>query len=140
MRSKIVALFFLLILFSSCQPSSFEEFEWEGASCSKSLIKELQGIRNREDLSKAESVLKKHFEKMVNLMIQARVFFQKNPYFEPGFSLENQQLNALLFEEMQRVYALEGGKECIEKAQKEAMLRLHAKEKIWTKQHLPQLK
>ena len=124
-------VFFLaLIMFFGCQPSSLEDFQLEGASHMRFLLEDLREIRHREDLARVEPLLRKRFEEMTDLMIRALEFQQKHPDMERAYLVENQALSELLQEEMQRVYALEGGKECIEKAQREAMLRLDAKEKI----------
>ena len=120
----------LLIFFSSCQSSSLEDFRYEGASQVRLLIEELKLVESREDLLEMGPVLKKRFEKMVDLMVQSRAYQQKNPGCEIGFYSTSQALSDSLLEQMKRVYSLEGGKECIEKAQREAMLRLDAKEKI----------
>ena len=120
----------VLIIFSSCQSSSLEDFRYEGASQVRLLIEELKQIEGREDFVVAAPILKKRFEKIVDLMIQSRVFQQKNPGLEMGFYASNQALSDALLEQMKRIYVLEGGKECIEKAQREAMLRLDAKEKM----------
>ena len=120
----------LLVLFSSCQSSSLEDFRYEGAAQVRLLTEELRAIECREDLVVVEPALKKRFEKIADLMIQARVYQQKNLGLEIAFYSSNQVLSDSLLEQMKRVYALEGGKECIERAQRESMLRLDAKEKL----------
>lgn len=122
-------VFFFLFIFFSCQPSSLEEFQLEGASRMRLLLKELKGIETREDLLAAEPDLKKHFEKIVKIVIQARLFQQKNVGVDVPVLQLGQALSSSLLEEMKRIYALEGGRECIERAQREAMLKLDAKEK-----------
>ncbi len=121
--------FAIFLVLSSCQASSLDDFRYEGASQVRLLIEDLKGVESREDLVDAAPLLKKRFEKIVDLMIQSRVYQQKNPGLEISFYSSNQALSDSLLEQMKRVYALEGGKECIEKAQREAMLRLDAKEK-----------
>lgn len=121
---------FVLALLSSCQSSTLEDFRYEGASQVRLLIEDLKKVESREDLVQAGPVLKKRFEKIVDLMIQSRAYQQKNPGLEIGFYSSNQALSDSLLEQMKRIYALEGGKECVEKAQREAMLRLDAKEKL----------
>ena len=121
--------FAILIFLSSCQSASLDDFRYEGASQVRLLIEDLKEVESREDLADAAPILKKRFEKIVDLMIQSRAYQQKNPGLEISFYSSNQALSDSLLEQMKRVYALEGGKECIEKAQREAMLRLDAKEK-----------
>lgn len=131
MRTFVLAC---VLLLSSCQPSSLEEFQMEGAAHARLLLKDLREIEMREDLVRLEPVLKKRFEKMVDVMIQARIFEQKNPGIEGAIHEVNPILSDSLKEEMRRVYSIEGGRECIERAQKEAMLRLDAKERMLEKQ------
>lgn len=128
-----VFLFFFLSVFFSCQPSSLEEFQFEGASRTRLLLKDLKKIDTREDLLVAEPRLKKHFEKIVEVMIQARLFQQKNAGLEIPVLEIGQTMSCSLLEEMKRIYAIEGGRECIERAQREAMLKLDAKEKVLVK-------
>ncbi len=129
---KILSVFLLLFLsvFFSCQPSSLDEFQFEGAARVRLLLTELKNIETREDLIKAEPLLKKHFEKIIGIIIQARLFQQKNASLEVPVLQVGQVLSCSLLEEMKRIYALEGGRECIERSQKEAMLKLDAKEKL----------
>lgn len=132
-----VRAFFLgvfLGLLSACQPTSLEDFQLEGASLSRSLLKDLRRIECREDLALMEPVLKKKFEKFADLIIQARTFQQKNLEFEIPSQHINQALNHALVEEIKRIYSIEGGRESIERAQREAMLKLDAKEKLIEKQ------
>ncbi len=81
-------------------------------------------------------MLKKHFEKIVGIVVQARLFQQRNVGLEVPILEIGQTLSRSLLEEMKRIYALEGGRECIERAQREAMLKLDAKEKALGKQGL----
>jgi hypothetical protein len=117
-----------------CQPTSLEDFQWEGSSHARALLKDLQKIESREDLSRIEPLLKKDFHKLVDVIIQARAFQQKNPEEEIPFQNINPILNASLRDELKRVYEIEGGRECVERVQREAMLKLDAKERKFEKQ------
>ena len=123
-----------LVFLSACQPTSLEDFQLEGACLCRALLKDLRQIECREDLVFMEPVLKRKFEKLVDLVIQARTFQQKNPEFEIPTQNINQILNSSLIEEIKRIYGIEGGRECIERAQREAMLKLDSKEKMFEKQ------
>ena len=59
-------------------------------------------------------------------MIEARKFQEEEP-FEPDTT--NTLVSDMLKEELKRIYKLEGGREVIEKAQKEALIRLDAFER-----------
>lgn len=116
-----------------CQPSSLEEFQWEGKKQMELLLHDLQSIETREDLLVAEPALAKRWDKLVEVMIQAMIFVKKNPGQDVSMTNATQMLSASLQGEMERVYRLEGGRECIERVAHEPMLRLHAKEQYLNK-------
>ena len=118
----------------SCSPHSPEEFKREGEERCRLLVGDLQKIESHEQLLLAEPILKKHFERLIDLMIEAREFQQKKledisaevPYEENAteISLEN---------ELRRIYAMERGREIVERAQHEALVRLDAYERAIAK-------
>jgi hypothetical protein len=139
MKKRFIGCIFLCLYCNACNPTSLEDFQHEGAAQSRLLLRELRNIENREDLSRAEPILKKRFEKIVDLMIQARTFQQKHPEEEPAQCF-NEVLNGSLIEELERVFSLEGGREAVERAQREAMIRLDAHERSLEKQRTLKLK
>lgn len=119
----------LLLLFS-CSPNTPEEFGREGEARCRSLASVLSGIENTGQLLRAESELKKHFESLVDLMLEARDFQKRHP--DDSFWDINDVGNVaslLLEEQLRRIYALEGGREVIERAQHESLVRLDAWER-----------
>lgn len=127
MRKWTCALF---VIFMGCSPSSMEDFHHEGKAITRAITAELRKIETREDLSFAEPRLKRRFEDLVTIMIEAREFQIKHAEELLGAQLlEDDVEGELLKEELQRVYQIEGGKESIERAQRESMLRLDAYEK-----------
>ncbi len=123
MKRYLVALFLLC----GCSPNSPEEFQQEGEACCRLLITDLQKIENREQLLLAAPVLKKHFEGLIDLMIEAREFQQKKGARD---ALESENSTDLILEnELRRIYTIEGGREVIERAQQEALVRLDAYER-----------
>ncbi len=133
MRYSIFS-FLLFLGLCSCSPSSMEDYQREGEALARVLISDLQKIQTQEQLIKEEPNLKKHFEAFVTLMIQAREYQQKHredvvvePSFEHG---ESEALKA----ELRRVYAIEGGRESVERTQQEALVRLDAYERNLIKQ------
>lgn len=129
------AIFWLSIVLWGCSPNSSKEFQKEGETHCRSLVLELQKIENREQLLSAESKLKKQFNHLIDLIIEAREFQQKKfeedigdePVFEAnGFEDE-------LEKQLRRIYAVEGGREVIERTQQEALVRLDAYERILAK-------
>ena len=128
-----VVIFIALTGLLSCSPSSLEDFHYEGEARCRSLAKELQKIENREQLIRFVPVLKRHFEELVTLMIHAREFQEEHSDEEPGILASEKVASHLLEDELRRVYEIEGGREIIERAQQEALVRLDAFERIFAK-------
>lgn len=76
--------------------------------------------------------LKKHFEELVDLMILARDFQENHPDEVMPLLAEN-TISNLLEQELRRIYMIEGGREIIENAQQEALVRLDAFERACIK-------
>jgi hypothetical protein len=123
-----------LLLLYSCSPSSSEEFQREGETRCRMLAADLQKIENREQLLLAETILKKHFERLIDLMIEARQFQQKR-FEDISTEIPNEEnaAEASLENELRRIYAIEGGREIVERAQQEALVRLDAFERALEK-------
>jgi len=113
----------LLIFLQACAPSSSEDFYHEGEALVRELTLALVKIETREDLMAAAPKLKEYFGQLVSLMIEARKFEKENEEFFDLSHLDRSASDALLGE-MRRIYKLEAGRETIEKAQKEALLKL----------------
>lgn len=123
-----IFLFFLC----SCSPHSSQEFQQEGEGRCRQLVVTLQKIENRQQLLLAEPALKKHFEKLIDLMIEAREFQEKHEDI-PNESAEENSTTVSLELELRRIYMIEGGREIIERAQQEALVRLDAYERACAK-------
>jgi len=117
----------LLLLLVGCSPTSKEDFQYEGEAICRQLVEELKKVQSREELIKAAPKLKGRFNELVDLMIEARVYEQQH---EEEFDVIPQasETSQQLLTELKRVYQLEAGRETIEKAQKEALLKLDAYE------------
>jgi hypothetical protein len=126
----------VLLLLYSCSPNSSIDFQHEGEAHCRVLVNDLGKIENREQLLRAEPQLKKHFEALVDLMIAARRFQQSHLEDVPhdGAPEEN-TMEVALEEELRRIYAIEGGREVIERAQHEALVRLDGDERAFTKKN-----
>lgn len=121
---------FCLVLLAACSPSSLEDFQQEGEARARHLTSILANIETREELVKAEPELKKEFNKLVDLIISARLYTQEHTDEENAEPImDDYSLNETLKEEMKRIYAIEKGREIVENAQREALLRLDAFEK-----------
>jgi hypothetical protein len=123
-------------MLSACAPNSLEDFQQEGQSLARQLATELQNVQTREDLQKASPKLKKRFDQLVALMIEARKFQQAHSEESSAFDLYSTDpaTSDMLLCELKRVYRIESGREIIEKAQKESLIKLDAFERGLVKQ------
>lgn len=128
----MVSLFFSLFIFilGGCGPSSLEDYQKEGQVFCRDLTALLSDVHTREELLKREGALKKKFDELVAVIMDARSYQVKHPdAFLSAQEEQNLFSEELLFE-LKRVYAtIEGGREVIERAQKEALIRLDGFEK-----------
>jgi hypothetical protein len=125
-----VRLIVLLLLLGACSPNSLEDFRYEGEAKSRALASDLKKIHTREELLKAVPVLKKRFNSLVDLMIEALEFQQAHPEeAEMDADIRGHAASDALRVELERIYALEGGRQVIENAEREALLRLDAFER-----------
>jgi len=123
---KNVFIFFLLL--TACSPHSMEDFHHEGDALCRKIAHELKQIETGEELMRAIPKLKTQFNQLVELMIEARRFqYKSEEVFDP-ISIKTEGSRTLLAE-LKRVYQIETGRELIEKAQKEALLKLDAFER-----------
>jgi hypothetical protein len=128
-RLSCVNVIWAIVFLCSCSPNSSEEFQREGEARCRLLIADLQKIENREQLLFVEPVLKRHFEGLIDLMIEVREFQQKRlEDISTEIPSEENTTEAFLENELRRIYAIEGGREIIERAQQEALVRLDAYE------------
>lgn len=125
--------FCLFVIFvCGCSPSSSDDFQKEGEAQARKLTQELRNIHSREELAKAVPHIKKKFNELVDLIIEARQF--QETHNDNDLSATDQLASEDLCEELKRIYRLEGGREAIEKVQREPLIRLDAFEKKLVKQ------
>lgn len=103
-----------ILLLTGC--SSFEDLRLQGEAETQKLARELKAIETKEDLQRTIPRLKKRFNKMADLVIEARSFSKEDT--KPSLASEE------LFIELARLYEMPGGRELIETAQMDAVLRL----------------
>jgi hypothetical protein len=115
-------IWLLFLLLAGCARQSTEDFQEEGESHVRRLTAILQDVHHRDELAARLPQLKKEFEELVDLMIAARHYQIEHPHAD----FEDRAKDEEFLYELQRIYRLEGGREGIEKAQREALLRLHA--------------
>ena len=129
---KIISIGLLWIGMTGCGPSSLKDFHIEGDAICRALVRDLNRIHSQEELVQSIPLLTTRFNQIVDLIIEARMFQQKHPEEEDiATALDHHQL---LQQALQRVYAMDGGREALEKAEREALFRLDAFEKKLAKQ------
>jgi len=117
------------LLLSGCSPSSLEDFQAQGDAACYKLVKELRKIQCREELVAAFPKLKQQFDDLAQLIAAARTFYLHHEDMEPsGWIGRGSDSSEQLLKELRRIYTMEGGREWIEKAQREALFLLDALE------------
>ncbi|HSX26798.1 MAG TPA: hypothetical protein VLE89_07320 [Chlamydiales bacterium] len=101
---------------SGCAPSTLGDLRLEGEAETRKLAMELKAIDTKEELSRAVPRLKRRYNRLADLLLEARKFEEKGG--EPSLASEE------LFAELARLYEIPGGRELVESAQEEAVRRL----------------
>lgn len=110
--------FWILIFLCSCGPATFDDLRVEGDAEIRLLAKELRGIETKEELQKAIPRLRKRYNRIADLLIEAK----KYPPVDDEGSLASEEL----FVELARIYEMPGGREGIELAEAQALKRLQS--------------
>lgn len=123
--------FLSCLCLAACSPSSHSDFVYESDRICKRLIKDLKGIEHSQDLAASQARLEKDFSDLADLIIEAKKVQLENPDLFLQEILECPS-SELLRQELVRVYAIEGGRDMVQKAEREALSRLerfHLKQK-----------
>lgn len=88
----------------------------------KELLLQLENIHTANELLDREIILQKQFEKLADLIIEARKLQVDN--------IDNEELSNSLQKSLQRIYEIDGGQEIVEHLQSSALQRLNRFEKI----------
>ncbi len=121
MGKKIHLYVSVVLLLSGCSPSSLDDFRHEGEAICKKLTQELREIDTHDKLMKKAPKLKLYFDQLASLMIEVKKLEPDD--VTPIIDEESLASQALLCE-LKRIYQIEAGREVIEKAQKEALIKL----------------
>ena len=113
-----VVPFWMFFFLASCGPATLDDLRVEGEAQTRMLAEELRKIESKEDLQKAVPLLRKRFNKIADLLIEAKRFSCQ----ETEGSLASEHL----FAELARLYEMPGGREAIEMAQTGAVQKLQA--------------
>ncbi len=108
----------LLVLCVGCASRSVDDYQSEGEAIQRSLVKELKKVQSVEQLRERAPRLRHHFNDLVELMIEAR----KNIRGEAV--VHDSRWSDALRGEMIRLYELEGAREVMESAEREALTKL----------------
>ena len=121
---KLLMLLVILLL-TGCGARSLDDFEEEGEGVVRSLVQELQEIHTREQLLAATGTIRRHFDRLVDIMIAAQEYRKSNPEIDRNELLRaNHELSDQLSIELNRLYKLDGGIQIIEKCQEKGLHKL----------------
>lgn len=129
--------FIMLVFLTACGSRSLDDFREEGEGITRSLIKELESIRNRQELLQAAPRLQKRFDSLVDVMIRSKEYKEKYSKIDLlDLPKKDHELSDQLRVELNRIYNMEGGRKIIEKCQEVSLHRLDAFEKKLAKQRI----
>jgi nitric oxide reductase activation protein len=114
MRGKFLIF---AVLLAGCSPSTIEDLRCQGEAETRKLAQELKRIESKEALQRSLPRLRKRYNRIAALLLEARKFPDASP-MEPTSASEE------LFVELARLYEIPGGREMVETAQNEAVHRL----------------
>lgn len=119
----IIQKVFWVIMFTLfCSYSSSGYIQKKSIKILKELLFQLDNIHTINELLDKELILQRQFEKMVDLIIEAKKLQIER--------IDNEELSNALQKSMQRIYQIDGGQEIIEHLQCSALQRLDRFEKV----------
>lgn len=112
-------MFFLLVIFSACQISSYDDFREKGRSKTRSLVAELKKIRTKDQLIQREENIRSAFGEIALLLGQLEEFQQMHLDLDSlPLSAIDRELSDQLRLEISRICRLDGGKDILERCKK----------------------
>lgn len=118
----IKKLLWLSLFLMLCSYSSSLSIQKKSVKILRELLFQLENIHTINELLDREFILQRQFEKLVDLIIEA-----KKLQIDP---IDNEELSNSLQKSLKRVYEIDGGQEIIEHLQCSALQRLDRFEKI----------
>jgi hypothetical protein len=116
-----VAIWLLvLVLLCGCEPSVAQK-QQRAQERAVQLFEQLQAIKTREQLLRAQPRIARLYTALAQELVETEQRARDEPGVRP---LERGALSQQLKGELQRLYAMEGGRELLEAAQEEALLQL----------------
>ncbi|MCF7806830.1 MAG: hypothetical protein K9M07_04600 [Simkaniaceae bacterium] len=115
----------LILIFTSCGVSQFQEFQREGEAIAKKLIALLQKIETKEDMEKHSSKIRLQIERLTDLMIQAKKFQMnhRGGVDDPIISVE---ITHALRDEIKRIYQIPHVEEAMHDLERDSLHKLDA--------------
>lgn len=120
MLKKFFSTLFLCSLIS-CSPASPDEFANESERIQKELVRQLRDVETLDDIAKRGPKIRSLSFELVELMKKADVYYKKT---HQEIVPRDLPITEVLRSEMKRIYQLDGGREMIEKYQREALFLL----------------
>jgi len=109
----------LLIFVVGCNPSTLSEWRVEGVSIVRDLVEELESVKTLKDLEGKKFSIKKKYNKLVHVMIEAEKYDEDQSDLRP----ESFYSDALR-QQYLRIYSIEGGRELLFEIQNESLHKL----------------
>lgn len=109
----------IFLLLSGCTQKTAGDFLTESEERCSELVAILEKAGTLDELMKAEPEIKKKFNEIAALMLQAQDYDEKHPSSE---SVKPVPSSGPLLDELRRIYSIKGGREVIERAQADARL------------------
>jgi len=131
--SLFIRLFFILIVSVSCGSRSLEEFKEEGRAVTNTLTQQLQRLQTREQLVSEAPKIKKLFNELIDISIEANEFREYYSLEAPELTAQDHIASDRLRAQLTRLYKIEGCREIIEKCQEESLHKLDAYQKRLSK-------
>lgn len=120
----MIRVFICLLLLSSCQKSSQEEFQRSGEAIVSEIIAVLSDIQAKEDCLKNKVVLKKNFRRLTSLMVKAADFERKHGMTQMQSVASRVYSDQLYYQMIRIAEEVEGGRFFLEELQQEMLDKL----------------
>ncbi len=103
----------------SCSPSTLSEWRVEGVSIVRNLVEELEGVTSLEELEAKKGSLKKKYNQLVYVMIEASHYEE-----EEGDLVPDSFYSDALRDQYVRLYEIEGARALLFEIQRESLHKL----------------
>jgi hypothetical protein len=118
---KIFIVLGLVAFLSGCE-TSMPSHQRRAEKRAEALLTELQEVKRRDQLLASQERIAKAYRQLAEALVEAEQYRKHHP--EEGLAAVGDELGTQLKRELQRLYAMEGGRELLESAQEEALEQL----------------